>query len=425
MAWSTVAMASGTAPGANDNWATASGTINAPWTPAAFAIFEAAPGMVMVDNSLGQVTASGMQFASDGYLITGGPISLVETTAGSGQTIIRVGDGSGAGAGMTATIASVLQGGVELVKTDLGTLVLSGMNTYTGGTAINGGTVQVAADDNLGAATSGLSFDGGTLATTASFTTNRATTLNANGGTFDVAPTTTLAMTSAIGGAGALTKADAGTLVLTGTNTYSGGTTIASGILQLGDGGSTGSIVGNVTDSGTLAFNRSDTMTFPGVISGSGAVSQIGSGATILTADNPYTGGTTINAGTLAVGDFAYPSAALSGGGPIAVGAGGTLGGYGSVTGAVTNGGVIAPGSATPAFSGSPTGTFTIIGNLLNQGAIQLASGESIGNVLEVRGNYMSAGGSMAINTFLGGDGSPSDRLVINGGGLLEALPCR
>jgi fibronectin-binding autotransporter adhesin len=405
-----------TGAGANDNWTTASGAINAPWTPAAFAIFEAAPGIVMVDDSLGQVTASGMQFASDGYLITGGPISLVETTAGSGQTIIRVGDGSAVGAGMTATIASVLQGGTELVKTDLGTLVLSGMNTYTGGTAINGGTLQVAANDNLGASTSGLSFDGGALATTASFTTNRTTTLNANGGTFAVAPTTTLTMTSAIGGAGALTKADIGTLVLTGTNTYSGGTTITSGTLQLGAGGTTGSIVGNVADNGTLAFDRNDIVTFGGAISGGGAVTQIGFGTTILTADNPYTGGTTINAGTLAVGDFAHPSAALSGDGPIAVGAGGTLGGYGSVTAAVTNGGVIAPGSATPGFSGSPTGTFTIIGNLLNQGAIQLASGESVGNVLEVRGNYMSAGGSMAINTFLGGDGSPSDRLVINGG---------
>ena len=52
---------------------------------------------------------------------------------------------------------------------------------------------------------------------------------------------------------------------------------------------------------------------------------------------------------------------------------------------------------------------------MLNQGAIQLASGESIGNVLEVRGSYTGAGGTMAINTFLGGDGSPSDRLVING----------
>ena len=206
-----------------------------------------------------------------------------------------------------------------------------------------------------------------------------------------------------------------GALVLTGANTYSGGTTIASGILQLGNGGASGSIAGDVTNNGVLAFDRSDTVTFPGVISGSGAVSQIGSGTTILTADNPYTGGTTISVGTLAVGDFAHPSAALSGGGTITVGSGGTLGGYGSVTGAVTNSGVIAAGSATPGFSGSPTGTFTIIGNLLNQGVIQLASGESIGNVLEVRGSYVGSGGTMAINTFLGGDGSPSDRLVING----------
>ena len=151
------------------------------------------------------------------------------------------------------------------------------------------------------------------------------------------------------------------------------------------------------------------------MISGTGGVSQLGSGTTILTADNPYTGGTTISAGTLAVGDFAHPSDALSGGGLISVESGGTLGGYGSVTGPVTNSGVIAAGSATPGFSGSPTGTFTIIGNLLNQGVIQLASGASIGNVLEVRGSYFGAGGRMDINTFLGGDGSPSDRLVING----------
>ena len=84
------------------------------------------------------------------------------------------------------------------------------------------------------------------------------------------------------------------------------------------------------------------------MISGSGAVAQIGSGTTILTADNPYTGGTNVSAGTLVVGDFAHPSAALSGGGPITVASGGTLGGYGSVTGAVVNSGVIAAGSATP-----------------------------------------------------------------------------
>jgi autotransporter-associated beta strand protein len=157
-------------------------------------------------------------------------------------------------------------------------------------------------------------------------------------------------------------------------------------------------------------------MTFAGIVSGPGSVSQIGSGTTLLTANSPYTGGTNISGGTLAVGDFLHTTAVLSGGGPIAVGAGGTLGGYGSVIGPTVNNGVIAPGDATPGFSSAPTGTFTIVGNLLNQGVIQLASEASIGNVLEVRGNYLGSGGSMNINTFLGADGSPSDRLVINGG---------
>ena len=203
---------------------------------------------------------------------------------------------------------------------------------------------------------------------------------------------------------------------LTGDSSFSGGTTISAGTLQLGNGGTTGSIVGDVADNGTLAFNRSDAVTFPGVISGSGAVAQIGSGTTILTADNPYTGRTRVSAGALVVGDSAHPSAALSGGGPITVAHGATLGGYGSVIGSVFNNGVIAAGNATPGFDTSPTGTFTIIGNLLNQGLAKVGSDPTIGNVLEVRGNYVGAGGTMAINTFLGGDGSPSDGLVINGG---------
>ena len=74
-----------------------------------------------------------------------------------------------------------------LVKTDLGTLVLSGTNTYTGGTAINGGTLAVSSDANLGAAAGGLTFNGGTLANTSAFTTGRAITLAAGGGTFNTA----------------------------------------------------------------------------------------------------------------------------------------------------------------------------------------------------------------------------------------------
>ncbi|MBZ9815255.1 beta strand repeat-containing protein, partial [Mesorhizobium sp. CA7] len=101
----------------------------------------------------------------------------------------------------------------------------------------------------------------------------------------------------------------------------SGGTTILAGTLQLGNGGASGSIAGNVTNNGTLAFDRSDAYTFAGLISGSGAVAQIGSGITILTADNTYTGGTTISAGTLQLGNG---------------------GASGSIAGNVTNNGTLA-----------------------------------------------------------------------------------
>ncbi|RCS15693.1 hypothetical protein DUT91_25445, partial [Phyllobacterium salinisoli] len=80
-------------------------------------------------------------------------------------------------------------------------------------------------------------------------------------------------------------------------NTYAGGTEISAGTLQLGDGGTAGSIVGDVLNDGTLTFNRSGTLTFAGKISGTGAVHQIGSGVTVLTGENTYAGGTEISAG--------------------------------------------------------------------------------------------------------------------------------
>ena len=163
--------------------------------------------------------------------------------------------------------------------------------------------------------------------------------------------------------------------LLAADNTYTGGTTITAGTLQLGNGGTTGGIVGDVTDNGTLTFNRSDAVTFAGVISGMGAVNQIGSGTTILTVDSPYTGGTTVNGGTLVVGDFADPTAALSGDGPISVRSGATLGGYGSVTGDVTNSGVIAPGSAR-SILGFAMGAFTIKGNYVGSGGTLAARGQ-------------------------------------------------
>src|SRR3546814_6061106 len=79
-----------------------------------------------------------MQFASDGYVITGDPLTLM-----GAQATIRVGDGTAPGAAYTATIESQIIGTSELVKTDLGTLILAGNNSYSGGTAVNTGTLLV------------------------------------------------------------------------------------------------------------------------------------------------------------------------------------------------------------------------------------------------------------------------------------------
>lgn len=112
-------------------------------------------------------------------------------------------------------------------------------------------------------------------------------------------------------------------------------------------------------NNGVLAFDRADIVTFSGTVSGTGALAQLGSGTTVLTANNTYTGGTTVTAGTLAVGDAANPLAALSGGGSVSVASGATLGGYGQVTGAVANSGTIAVADAIAAFSGGAKGNFT------------------------------------------------------------------
>ncbi|MBR8657697.1 autotransporter-associated beta strand repeat-containing protein, partial [Achromobacter sp. Marseille-Q0513] len=144
--------------GVNDNWTDAAGSVNAPWSQGAFAVFTGQSGTVLVDStSNGPINVQGMQFATDGYVLQGNAagdkLTLTGTPTGGGgpnEAVIRVGAGSADGAGYTATIAATLAGAAKLVKTDLGTLVLSGVNTYTGGTAVNGGTLQVSQNSNMG-----------------------------------------------------------------------------------------------------------------------------------------------------------------------------------------------------------------------------------------------------------------------------------
>ena len=87
-------------------------------------------------------------------------------------------------------------------------------------------------------------------------------------------------------------------MVFTGNNTYTGVTTISAGGLQLGDGGTTGSVGGNVVNNAELAFNRSDAYTYGNVISGTGFVVQYGAGVLTLSGKNTYTGQTQVWAGS-------------------------------------------------------------------------------------------------------------------------------
>ena len=139
-----------------------------------------------------------------------------------------------------------------------------------------------------------------------------------SGGTIttDVAGSVTLTSTAATSsnyagaitnGSGtiALTKQGSGTLTLSGNNSYTGGTTINDGVLQIGAGETTGSIAGNLVNNASLVFNRSDTTTYSGVISGTGTIQNTGTGTTTLTGQTSYAVPLVAIAGRLIVGSTA------------------------------------------------------------------------------------------------------------------------
>ncbi|RAJ90952.1 autotransporter outer membrane beta-barrel domain-containing protein, partial [Paraburkholderia caballeronis] len=370
----------------NDNWVASDGALNVPYTNGAFAIFAAAPGTVTVDTSVGPVVSGGMQFASDGYRIQGGPITLA-----AGTDLIRVGDGTEDGAGYVATIASELTGSGGIDKDDLGTLVLSGANTYTGGTTVSAGTLRLAGGGTLGAAGGATTVSGGLLDLGGTTQTQDAgLTLvsgEVNNGTLFSSTGFALQSGSAsasLAGSGALDKTTAGTVTLTGANTYTGATTIDAGTLAIGSGGSIAAssgvtltaagavfdvtaggnqtvkdlagVAGSTVDVGasTLNFGTGNSTTFAGSFTGSGALVWQGGGTFSLTGDSSRFGGTTtVAAGTFAIGTDAAPDASL--GGDVVV-SGGTLKGFGTIGGNLANrSGTVAPGGSI--------GTLTVSGN--------------------------------------------------------------
>ncbi|WP_242702651.1 MULTISPECIES: autotransporter domain-containing protein [Achromobacter] len=283
--------------------------------------------------------------------------------------------------------------GRSLLKAGAGTLVLSGNNTYSGGTTIAGGTLQVASDANLGAASGGVAFNGGTLAASASFDTARAMTLT-QAGRFEVAGGATLGLVGTVLGNADLIKTGAGTLRLDNAGNAYGNTVIQEGTL-IGD---VGSIRGNVDNNGSLVFEQGANATFGGAISGGGALVKSGAGTLALSGDSSgFTGSTTIQGGRLALNGKL--------GGALNIGQGGVLGGRGTVgSGAgsvvtVAAGGTLAPGNSI--------GTLTVDGDLVIESgaryAVETNPQGADADLIHVTGNATINGGSVA-HIGIGGD---------------------
>ncbi|MBD8880802.1 autotransporter-associated beta strand repeat-containing protein [Rhodanobacter sp. 7MK24] len=315
-------------------------------------------GATVIDGGTLALSGSGALAHSSDVNVASGAIFDITGTSNGASIVSLDGNGTVSLGGQVLTLTNAAgnfggtitgNGGITLAG---GTETLGGSNTYLGGTTISGGTLSVSSDANLGDSSGSLAFNGGTLANTASFNTARNITL-AGGGLFDTVGN--LTVSGNIDGSGALIKDGAGYLVLAGTGTYAGGTTVNQGTLQIGNNGTTGSIAGNVTIGvhGVLAFFRSDAFEFTGAISGSGTVVQ-GAGALILDGNSSgFAGTTTVQAGMLEVGDAGTPLATL--GGNVTVASGGTLRGHGTIGGNVTNDGTL--------WAGGSIGTLTVRGN--------------------------------------------------------------
>jgi fibronectin-binding autotransporter adhesin len=406
-------------------------------------VFPSGASNLLTSNNINNSTFNSIVIKGSGYTlsnkaVTVGAGGLADSSIGGANTITlpmtfaATRTVTVSNAATTLTISGVISGAGGLTKSGSGTVTLSAANTYTGVTTINVGTIAIAADVGLGAApgapTAGkLTFGGGTLRTTASFTlaANRGIALT-GAGTISTDPGTTLTYGGIIAGASPLTKAGTGTLIASGANTYTGATAISAGTLQLGatnavpsgtavtvSGGATfdlqgfSDVIGSLAGAGTVtsgaagavtltAGGNNGSTTFSGVMqNGSGTVALIksGTGTLTLSGANTYSGATTVSAGVLdlqsntALGSTAGATTVTSGAALQVDGSGLsiveplTLNGTGIASGgalrqlANTNtwSGAITLGSA--ARVNADAGTLTVSGGITNAGFLLTVGG--------------------------------------------------
>jgi autotransporter-associated beta strand protein len=326
---------------------------------------------------------------------------------------------------------------------------VAGTNTLAGNLTINvgGGYYPIQSD-------AGLLTLSGTVSSVA--TGSRTFTFQGNGNT-------TISGALADGSASiSAVKSGTGTLTLLGANAYSGTTTISGGTLQVGNGGTAGTLgTNNVTDNSALTFNLSGAVTAPNTIAGSGSVSNLGSGTLTFNTANSYTGGTKLSQGIIqannnaSFGTGTITSDTGNNTGRIILGSGVTItnpfvansansgaGGIGLImvndnTSATYSGSITFNANATAGghFAGPPTtGLLTISGPVysgatnflvIRAGNLRFSGGGSYGEI-QVRANTTSLGANNGLATIaavdLGGNGSTTTPTSLDLNGFNQTL---